>query len=161
MVWARPRSRRLYSGWLKPPKALLVPFTEHQWHPWSEMSALSPKDTKRRHPTQPQSVHPAAIWKKILNNPLTYHQTTEQLPHHQHFSYECSRDSNLAWLLKKNCCKNVSIFTMFPILLHNIILIWNKCWLFLFSRLLYSEVTWFSELNHVHITDDYVSYLLC
>ncbi len=33
------------------------PTTEHQWHRWSEMSA--------QHPPQPQSVHTAAIWKKI------------------------------------------------------------------------------------------------
>ncbi len=43
------------------------------------MSAQSPQDTKRQHPPQPQSVHTAAIWKKVQRYLLLYHQTTEQL----------------------------------------------------------------------------------
>ena len=43
------------------------------------MSAHSPKDTKRQHKPQPQSVHPAAIWQNMQKYVLSYHQTTEQL----------------------------------------------------------------------------------
>ena len=54
--------------------------TKRQRHRWSEMSAQSLKHIRRESPTQPQSVHPAAIWQKIQKYLLTYHQTTVQLP---------------------------------------------------------------------------------
>ena len=42
---------------------------EHQWYQWSEISAQSSKDAKRRHTPWPQSVHPAADWQKIQKYP--------------------------------------------------------------------------------------------
>ena len=55
-----------------------------QSHPWSWLEnfplwALVPHIySKRQHPLQPQSVHPAAIWQKIQKYPLMYHHTVEQ-----------------------------------------------------------------------------------
>ena len=34
---SKPRRGRLYRWQLKPPRAPLVPSTDHQWHQWSEM----------------------------------------------------------------------------------------------------------------------------
>ena len=48
---------------------------EHQWHRHSEMSAQSPKDTKRQQQSKPKSVHLADIWTKTQKHPLPYHQT--------------------------------------------------------------------------------------
>ena len=45
-----PRTGRLYSRWLKPPRTSLVPSAEHQRHWWIETSAQSTKETKRQHP---------------------------------------------------------------------------------------------------------------
>lgn len=36
----------------------------------------SRKDTKVKHPPQPQPVHPVTVWQKIQMRPLLYHQTT-------------------------------------------------------------------------------------
>ncbi len=46
---------------------------------WGEVPAQSLKDTKRQYPTQPQPVHPVAIWQEIRKYLLSYHQTPEQL----------------------------------------------------------------------------------
>ena len=74
---SRPWTGRLYSRWFKPRRTPQVPSREHQWHQWSEMSGQSPKDTKRQHSPQRQSVHPAATWEKIQK--YLHHQTTQQL----------------------------------------------------------------------------------
>ena len=43
------------------------------------MSAQGPKGTEELHPLKPQSVRPAAIWRKIQKYLLPYHQTMEHL----------------------------------------------------------------------------------
>ena len=78
MIREWPRTGRLQSGWLKP-EHHWNPSTEHRWHRRSDMSARSPKDTKRQQPPQPQSAHPAAIWQKIQKYHLLYHKTAERL----------------------------------------------------------------------------------
>ena len=76
---AQDRTGQAQEGWLKKKKKKTERHwqlsTEHQWHQWSEMSARSQKATIRQHPTQPQSVRPAAVWQEIQKLLLLYNQT--------------------------------------------------------------------------------------
>lgn len=56
---------------------------ELRWSRWTVLgsweSAKRQWISKRQHPAQPQSVHPAAVWQAVQEYPVPFHQTTEQL----------------------------------------------------------------------------------
>ena len=63
------------------------------------MSAQTPMDSKRQHPPQPHSVHPAATWQKIQKYLMPYRQTTKQ--HHSQAVRLLNSSSTLHFLKQK------------------------------------------------------------
>ena len=81
------------------------------------MSAQIPKETKRQHLPQPQSVHPAAVWQKIQKYPLPNHQTPEQLHPASIYSLPPMWNTQLISLLFIKWIQNLKSNMLFQVLI--------------------------------------------